>query len=63
MKNVTIAPGCTTCGVCEFIAPEVFEVTNISHVKEDFDFNKNKDLIDQASRACPVSVIIVDGKE
>ena len=37
ITDVWIDPGCITCGVCEFIAPEVFEVTDISHVKGDAD--------------------------
>lgn len=57
MKKVTIEPGCITCGACEFIAPEVFEVTDISHVKKDADLAKNKELIKAAASACPVNVI------
>lgn len=60
MKKVSIEPGCTTCGVCEFIAPEVFEVTDISHVKKDVDMCKNKDVIKEAVRLCPVSVINIE---
>lgn len=58
MKKVRIEPGCTTCGLCEFIAPDVFEVTDISHVKEDADFERHSELIDQAILACPVAVIV-----
>ena len=57
MKKVTIEPGCTTCGLCEFIAPDVFEVTDISHVKKDADFKKHADAIKEAARVCPVNVI------
>lgn len=57
MKNVRIEPGCITCGVCEFLAPEVFEVTDISHVKEDANFKEHAAAIKDAARACPVSVI------
>jgi ferredoxin len=57
MKKVTIEPGCITCGTCEFIAPEVFEVTDIAHVKQDADLEKNKELIQAAAAACPVNVI------
>ncbi len=57
MKKVIIEPGCTTCGVCEFIAPEVFEVTDISHVKKDADYKKNKACIKEAAQLCPVNVI------
>jgi len=57
MKKVSIEPGCTTCGVCEFMAPEVFEVTDISHVKKNADIHNHKDEIEEAIRLCPVSVI------
>lgn len=57
MKKVTIEPGCITCGTCEFIAEEVFEVTQVCRIKSAVDFAKNKDLIEQAAQACPVQVI------
>lgn len=63
MKKVSIEPGCTTCGLCEFIAPEVFEVTDISHVKPDADLVKNKEGIKQAAQACPVNVIVYENEE
>jgi ferredoxin len=56
-KKLTIQPGCITCGACEFIAPEVFEVTDISHIKENVDISKNKSCIQKAIEACPVNVI------
>ena len=40
MKNVKIEPGCISCGSCQFIAPEVFEVTDTSHVKEGADIQR-----------------------
>ena len=52
-----IEPGCITCGACEFIAPEVFEVTDISRVKPCADIKKNNENIKQAAQACPVNVI------
>jgi len=57
MKNVIIEPGCITCGACEFVAPEVFKVTDISHVNSDADLKKNKECIRLAAQACPVNVI------
>lgn len=57
MKNVTIQPGCITCGACEFVAPEVFKVTDVSHVQADADIVKNKECIKVAAQACPVNVI------
>ena len=58
IKNITIEPGCITCGLCEFIAPEVFEVTDISHVKKDADMTAHQSAIRRASAECPVNVIV-----
>ncbi|MDP3787847.1 MAG: ferredoxin [Candidatus Chromulinivorax sp.] len=57
MKKLWIEPGCITCGMCEFIAPKVFEVTDVSHIKPDADMQENSDLIEQSVVECPVSVI------
>ena len=57
MKKLWIEPGCITCGMCEFIAPKVFEVTDVSHIKKDFDQQDNDQLIEQSVIECPVSVI------
>ena len=57
MKKVWIEPGCISCGSCEFICKEVFEVTDVSRVKEGADFEKFKEKIRQAAKACPVNVI------
>lgn len=57
MKKVTIEPGCISCGSCEYIAPEIFEVTDISHVKKEADLVMEKEKIKQAAAACPMKVI------
>lgn len=57
VKKLSIEPGCITCGMCEFIAPNVFEVTDVSHIKPDFDQAENNDLIEQSVKECPVFVI------
>ncbi len=57
MKKVTIEPGCITCGLCEFIAPEVFTVTDLSRVKPDAPLSTCKDVIKEAAQGCPVQVI------
>jgi ferredoxin len=59
MKKVTIEPGCISCGSCQFIAPEVFEVTDTSHVKEGVDLEKFQACIRLAAEKCPVQVIKV----
>ena len=57
MKSVKIIPGCVTCGTCEFIAPEIFEVFDIAYVKKNIDIEKYKKEIEKAAKSCPVSVI------
>lgn len=57
MKKVWITPGCISCGSCEFICPEVFEVRVTSQVDPEADLNKNAENIIKAAKACPVSVI------
>ena len=53
----SIDPGCITCGSCEFIAPEVFEVTDRSRVKNDVNYDAYADKIKEAAAKCPVNVI------
>lgn len=57
MKNVTIEPGCISCGSCQFIVPEVFQVTDVSRVKEGVDRAQFEALIREAAAKCPVQVI------
>ena len=57
MKKVIIQPGCITCGLCEFLAPNVFEVTDVSRVKQDADIIKYEKEIAQSIKECPVQVI------
>jgi ferredoxin len=52
-----IEPGCIACGSCQFIAPEVFEVTDKSRVKQDIDYSKYAEKIKEAAAKCPVNVI------
>lgn len=57
MKKIIIQPGCITCGLCEFLAPNVFEVTDVSRVKKDADIAKYEKEIIQSIKECPVQVI------
>lgn len=52
-----IEPGCISCGSCAYNAPEVFEVTDRSRIRQNADFEKNRALIEKAAALCPVSVI------
>ncbi len=60
IKKVTIGPGCISCGLCAFIAPELFEVTDISHLKEGADFSKHEAALKEAAKSCPVQVIFYE---
>lgn len=57
MKKVWITPGCITCGTCEFIAPEAFEVLDVAYVKKNIDIEKHETEIKEAVKSCPVQVI------
>ena len=59
IKDVSIMPGCISCGSCEVICPEKFEVRDIAYVKPEGDSKKNADLIREAAEICPVQVIQV----
>ena len=56
--KVWVDEGCTACGVCEEICPEVFEVDETASVNED-NIVDNKEAISEAAAECPVDVIIV----
>ncbi len=57
ISKVWIEEGCTSCGLCEEICPEVFELEDIAVVKEGVDFNEYEDQIKEAAEQCPVEVI------
>ena len=57
IKRVYMVPGCISCGTCESVCPEVFEVKSIAEVKLDADLKKHEEAIREAVEICPVSVI------
>ncbi|UNE35773.1 ferredoxin [Vermiphilus pyriformis] len=57
MKKVWIEPGCISCGLCVFLAPEIFDITDSAYVKLDAPVAVCSQQIKQASQDCPVSVI------
>ncbi len=59
ISKVTIEEGCTACGLCAEICPEVFEVGDTATVKSGVDFNQFEDKIKEAADSCPISVIKV----
>ncbi len=63
IRRVRIVPGCISCGSCEAICPNVFEVTDIAHVRPNGDLEDNAELVREAADMCPVSVIKVDEEQ
>ena len=57
--NVTIMDGCTACGACEAISPDVFSVDTIAHVDDSQIKGHEQECID-AALICPVNVIWVE---
>lgn len=57
MKKIIIEPGCIACGTCEFIAPQLFKVTDRSRVQPDANITDNEQALLKAVTSCPVSVI------
>ena len=56
---VSIMDGCTACGACEAINPEVFHVDSTAHVNESKIKGNEQDCID-AALICPVNAIWVE---
>ena len=59
ITNITIDDGCTVCGLCEQICPDVFEMGEIAKVLRGVDYDQYEDQIKEAVDSCPVSVIKV----
>jgi ferredoxin len=57
IKKVWIEEGCTACGLCESICPEVFLVEDLATVVEGVDFSDYEKQIKEAADSCPVGVI------
>jgi ferredoxin len=57
MKDLTIQPGCISCGSCQFICPAVFEVTDRSRIRTNAPLQENEADIREAAKRCPVQVI------
>lgn len=57
--KVTILEGCSACGACEAISPEVFSVDTIAHVDKS-NVKGNEQACIDAALVCPVNVIWLD---
>jgi len=58
IKKVWIEDGCTECGLCVDICPEVFDLADdTAVVKEGVNYDEFEDGIREAAESCPVEVI------
>lgn len=62
IKKVWIEDGCTACGLCESICPEVFVVEDEATVIDGVDFSQYESEIIDSAESCPVEVIKYDEK-
>ncbi len=57
ISKIWIEEGCTACGLCQDICPEVFKLKDIAIVIEDANYNDHEEKIKEAAESCPVEVI------
>ncbi len=59
IKKVWIEEGCTACGLCEDISPDVFELDDEEAVVKRgvVDYSEFEEEINEAAESCPVEVI------
>ena len=57
IKKVWIEDGCTSCGLCQDICPEVFIVEDAAAVIDGVNFEDYDAGIREAADSCPVEVI------
>ena len=53
IKTVWIEEGCTGCGLCETICPEVFRIDTIAYVNEGVNYTVYSTKIKDAAECCP----------
>ena len=57
ISKVTVTKDCVTCGMCQNICPDVFDIEDIAVVKAGADFAANEDSLREAADICPVEAI------
>lgn len=58
MKVKVIEDNCISCGACQAICDDVFEIDEVSKVKVDVVPNDLKDLVREAIESCPTDAIV-----
>ena len=57
INKVWIEDGCTACGLCSDICPEVFVLKDVATVVEGIRYSDFEEMIVEAAESCPVEVI------
>jgi ferredoxin len=57
IKRVWIEEGCTACGLCEEICPDVFKMEDEATVIKGTDYSTFEEKIKDAADSCPVEII------
>lgn len=57
ITRVWMEEGCTSCGLCEDICPDVFRLEDIAVVIEGVNYSDHEAGIREAAESCPVEVI------
>lgn len=57
IKKVWIEKGCTACGMCESICPEIFTVEDEATINKGVNYAEYTNQIKEAAESCPVEVI------
>ena len=57
ITKVWIEEGCTACGLCEEICPEVFKMKDEATVIEGVNYDNFGKQIMEAAESCPVEII------
>ena len=57
ITKVWIEEGCTACGLCSELCPEVFELNNEATVIKGVNYSEYEQQIKEAVENCPVEVI------
>ncbi len=60
ISKVWIEDGCTACGLCSDICPEVFVLKDVATVVEGIRYSDYEEMIKESAESCPVEVIKYD---